>query len=104
MDIVLGVFLGVLLDEAVRFLLRVLHPQLGGGPLRPLPCIGQHWQLRGVGRVEIVGLRVNSLGLIHTVKYSYALDGESLLKGAALLDAFLDNGTLLESPEGVPSQ
>lgn len=98
MDVLLGIGLGVLLGEAVRFVLRLIHPQLGPTG-QPLPCIGQRWRLQGVGLVEVVGLKVaTGLGLILTVEYAYE-SGEGLLKGAAPLEAFLQNANLWSTPD-----
>lgn len=69
-----------------------------GSVSKPTPCIGQHWQLRGVGRVEVIGLRVwSALGVVATVEYAYADKATgTALKGASPVGVFLESATLLE--------
>lgn len=85
----LGLILGLLLYHVGALLL---------GDASPPPCLGQRWRLRGVGTVEIVGLRVwTALGTIATVEYAYPGQGTGEpLKGAVPLGVFLASATLIE--------
>lgn len=92
----MGALSGVLLGA---LLLRALGFRCERKPAQPLPCIGQHWQLRGVGRVQIVGLQLHNDGEIYAVKYTHrAAAGRVLFEGGAPLKAFLESAVLVEPP------